>query len=248
MLQILVADFSDDETSIADELFLHNNHHAVFKASTYSEWESLFGESPFDCFCFILDGDTYHSYNAINALRRKPPYTHTPIIIFSSCVEHVFSAFLEWHCCEFFILPMNKEKNKALSGLLHYYANTTQKMHVEKNNTCQIHTDKKILNLHFDDILFLESSMKKTIFHLKDGVCLVPLPLCRISEQLDNPSFLQTHRSYIVNTKNISSIDKSIIPWTIHFQNSKKMAFVSRGYKNSAATTLFHESFSNPSR
>ena len=57
---------------------------------------------------------------------------------------------------------------------------------------CRISTQKAIYKIPYQDILFIESEQKKSVIHL-------------------------THRSFIVNLKNASSIDKSQNPWTISF-------------------------------
>ena len=57
-------------------------------------------------------------------------------------------------------------------------------------------------------------------------------PLYRILEVLPKETFVQTHRSFIVNLKNASSIDKSQNPWTISFFGSEQLAFVGRSFKD----------------
>jgi DNA-binding LytR/AlgR family response regulator len=49
---------------------------------------------------------------------------------------------------------------------------------------------------------------------------------------LPKETFVQTHRSFIVNLKNASSIDKSQNPWTISFFGSEQLAFVGRSFKD----------------
>ena len=82
-------------------------------------------------------------------------------------------------------------------------------------------------------IFFLSKvSKKKSVIHLlKKNIC-VSVPLYRILEVLPKETFVQTHRSFIVNLKNASSIDKSQNPWTISFFGSEQLAFVGRSFKD----------------
>lgn len=96
---------------------------------------------------------------------------------------------------------------------------------------CRIDTAKGIYNIPYHEILFAESHQKKIILHCKDKTFQLPLSLYRLKEVLPSPQFIQCHRSYIINLKNISYVDKTGDPWVISFFYSDKTAFVSRTYK-----------------
>ena len=100
-----------------------------------------------------------------------------------------------------------------------------------ENPHCRINTAKGIYNIPYNNILFVESEQKKTVFHLANSTICLPIPLYRIRETLSEPYFVQTHRSFIINLKNVSYIDKTKDPWVISFFGSNKKAFVSRSFK-----------------
>ena len=82
-------------------------------------------------------------------------------------------------------------------------------------------------------IFFLSKvSKKKSVIHLLKKTICVSVPLYRILEVLPKETFVQTHRSFIVNLKNASTIDKSQNPWTISFFGSEQLAFVGRSFKD----------------
>ena len=91
---------------------------------------------------------------------------------------------------------------------------------------------KEIYVKSYQDILFIESEQKKSVIHLLKKTICVSVPLYRILEVLPKETFVQTHRSFIVNLKNASSIDKSQNPWTISFFGSEQLAFVGRSFKD----------------
>lgn len=97
-----------------------------------------------------------------------------------------------------------------------------------------LRTSRKIININFSDILFIESDRHRCIINKTDNTTIsVSISIGNILEKLNNSNLVRCHRSYIVNTEKISSIDKSSEPWLIHFNNSNKLAFVSRSYRNS---------------
>ncbi len=96
---------------------------------------------------------------------------------------------------------------------------------------CHINTGKAIYNIPHQSILFIESEHKKTIIHLVNQTICVSLPLYRLRQELPESTFVQTHRSFIVNLKKASCIDKSRTPWVISFFGSEQMAFVGRSFQ-----------------
>ena len=103
---------------------------------------------------------------------------------------------------------------------------------------CLISTSKGIYNIPYEDILFVESGQKKSIFHLTKETLSLPVPLYRIREILPGSCFVQTHRSFIVNLHKISYIDKTKDPWMICFFGSDKTAFVSRSFRNDVLRSI----------
>lgn len=96
---------------------------------------------------------------------------------------------------------------------------------------CHISTAKGIYNIPLDDIFFIDSFQKKSILHTAAGILPLPIPLYRLKESLPASIFLQTHRSFLVNLKKISQIDKQKDPWTISFFGTEERAFISRSFR-----------------
>ena len=97
---------------------------------------------------------------------------------------------------------------------------------------CHITISKGIYNIPLREILFIECRQKKTLIHMKRETLLLPIPLYRLKEVLPAKLFLQTHRSFLVNLKNISHIDKQSDPWTIFFFDSQEYAYISRSFRH----------------
>ncbi|WMI80168.1 LytR/AlgR family response regulator transcription factor [Anaerotignum sp. MB30-C6] len=231
MFSILLG-FFDTTTQDFLEDFCKKCHQInVYSASTKEEWFALFEQQEFDCFFFRFEEDLMNVRNVIYSLRSDEQHQHTPIILFSTKIEFLITAFVHWRSCECFLLPFDNEKKEALSSLLHYYVGMYQKMHLAQRKFFQVNTPKGLYNLPYNDILYVESAMKKSIVHLKSDAIHVPYPLYQVRKLIPEKNFVQTHRSFIVNLDNISYVDKSKEPWGIFFFGSDKEAFVSRSHK-----------------
>lgn len=95
----------------------------------------------------------------------------------------------------------------------------------------RITTAKGIYNIPFQEVLFIECRQKRSILHTRAGILSLSLPLYRLKEVLPNSIFLQTHRSFLVNLRKISHIDKQSDPWTVFFFDTKENAYISRSYR-----------------
>ncbi len=102
---------------------------------------------------------------------------------------------------------------------------------ISTSDILQFITPKGIYNVPLDGIFFIECHQKKSFLHTKTGILSLPFPLYRMKEALPETFFLQTHRSFLVNLKNISHIDKQKDPWTIYFFETEEIAFISRSFR-----------------
>ncbi|ERK29591.1 MULTISPECIES: LytR/AlgR family response regulator transcription factor [Clostridium] len=77
------------------------------------------------------------------------------------------------------------------------------------NDVFTINTDERIINVEYDKILFFETSKKihKIVLHATDRQVEFYGQMKDIEEDLDE-NFIRVHKSYLVNKKNISEINK----------------------------------------
>ncbi|MBL7732354.1 MAG: response regulator transcription factor [Chitinophagaceae bacterium] len=96
-----------------------------------------------------------------------------------------------------------------------------------------VNTQKQILILQLDDVVYIEAEGSYTNFHLLDGRVIVSgKNLKKYSDQVElNPDFIKIHRSYIINQSHLLSINKKKLEMTFLFKNKKeiKMATFRRG-------------------
>lgn len=231
MFTMLFFNFPEPIKQEIKEICTNCGQNLILEENSPEKMQPLIEASSIDCFFFWLGEDSAVTNEVISQIRRKKEYLHTPMLFFSFQIETLLSTFVQWKSCEFFYCPLGKEKKAELAALLQYYDELYRKIHIDTVFHCNINTSKEIFSVPYRDILFAESTMKKSVLHTKKDMFTLPVPLYRVRELLPASFFVQTHRSFIVNTKNISSIDKSKDPWVITFFGSEQYAYVSRNYK-----------------
>ncbi len=121
--------------------------------------------------------------------------------------------------------------HERIARLLRFCGMQQEKIKAVASQHYRVSTAKKYYDIPYEDILFIESERKKSIVHTKQTNIELPIPLCQVKRELSDRLFIQTHRSFIVNLKNASYIDKTQEPWEISFTDSANKAFVSRSYR-----------------
>lgn len=79
-------------------------------------------------------------------------------------------------------------------------------------NTYRVQKYSKIVNIPYNEILYIESDNSKCILHRSDGTTYkVYKRLNTIQDELSDKRFLRCHQSYLVNMNYIEQVDKSFI-------------------------------------
>ena len=93
-----------------------------------------------------------------------------------------------------------------------------------------IRNKKSIYKIPYEDILYIEKepNSKHSMVHCLGEIISVKTSLNSLKSELNN-SFVQTHRSVIVNSKNVSKINLN--EGKVLFKNNSEKYLVSRSYK-----------------
>lgn len=176
---------------------------------------------------FILDVDlslTTSPKNGIDigkTLREHPKYKSIPIIYITSIPEMIHSAVNDVHCFNYITKPYTScDINKALTDIMHIQKSRNPYIGIRDLNGITI-------NLNLKNIFFIHTKGHTLEFHTKDGIFFTrDSNLSSLLSRLSN-SFVQIHKSYIVNTRHISSYDKTLCLISI----GKQSLPVGRSYK-----------------
>ncbi|SKA09811.1 LytTr DNA-binding domain-containing protein [Chitinophaga eiseniae] len=96
-------------------------------------------------------------------------------------------------------------------------------------------TGEKLIRVLLEDIIFIEAMENYVYIHTTHGRYLTRSTLKAVAGNVTGPEFVQTHKSYIINTRKITSIEGNII---IMGQASVP---VSRGLKDSVMNTILKD-------
>lgn len=98
-----------------------------------------------------------------------------------------------------------------------------------------IKCESKYEKIFLDDILYVEGMQNYVRIYTEKGKYLTLLTLKDIEQNVSNGSFLRVHKSYIVNTAKIDSIEKH----EISIQNSKIP--ISRNFREDVIHKVLHD-------
>ncbi len=129
------------------------------------------------------------------------------IIFVTGHSEYAVEAF-EHHVTDFLVKPIDlprliKAVNRAKE------LNSKEKGKDDLNGLF-VKVDGRLVQLNYDDILYIESIGDYVIFHTeKKERFIVHSTMKNIDEKIKSPQFLKVHRSYIVNLSKIIDIEES---------------------------------------
>ena len=101
-----------------------------------------------------------------------------------------------------------------------------------KSNHIFVRSDRKMIKVCFDEILYIESIGDYVKIHLAGKTVITRETISSIEAIIPQKEFLRTHRSFIVSVANIDSFT------TEYIEIGKKQIPVSRSYKNTVLERL----------
>lgn len=163
-----------------------------------------------DISLFILDIqlEDYKGTNLAKQLRELPEYKYTPIIFETALAGEELSAYRDVKCYSFLVKPFGEEEfvtafRDAL-GL--------SKQMNQQAKTIQIEQKQFILEYAAQDIAYIEAFGKKLVIHtisrlsgIKEDT-ISGYTLSGLLALLDDPAFVQCHKSYAVNKSHIEKL------------------------------------------
>lgn len=131
------------------------------------------------------------------------------VIVTTSRSDFAMEAF-EINAVDFILKPVTAPS--VLSALQKYddleNPEVSEKLSPEAKNIF-IKVDTNLVNLQFDDILWMEALGDYVGFHTKDKRYVVKVTLAFIDNRIAKKNFVRVHRSFMVNTDKIKTIDDS---------------------------------------
>lgn len=173
-------------------------------------------------------------------LRKISRYEFGWMVFLTTHVEYLTQAFKQAHCYDYIVKPYDKDE--IISMIKKFIA------HV-KNNSVQEKERKSVfldlksgvsMKFYIDEIIFIESSMRTCIVHtIRDSYTLKKISLKKILNLIDCDYIIQSHKSFLVNIKYISRIEKIDSRLSkIYLENSSEKILLGYKFKNSVLGKL----------
>jgi len=137
--------------------------------------------------------------------------THTPLVILiSSHVEYAVEAF-EYDVLDFIVKPFDYPRFLKAISKAEQKLNKDQVNLTSEPATIFIKVDKKIIQLKYGDICFLEAFGNYVKIHTSTETHVHHATLKEISEKIPSKEFIQVHRSFIIRIDKINEIENDVI-------------------------------------
>lgn len=138
-----------------------------------------------------------------------------PLVVFTTAYADFAITGFELHAVDYLMKPITYDRfyqaaEKVKERML-VYANTTETLPKLSAAYFFIKQDGKLIRINYSDILFMEAHRDFTCIYLADRKLLAGMHLKALEEIMACPNIVRVHKSYIINTDAIKSINGNII-------------------------------------
>ncbi|MFS0723399.1 LytR/AlgR family response regulator transcription factor [Paenibacillus sp. 1P07SE] len=186
----------------------------VWTTGESAEALRIAAEQPIDLFVLDIQLTDYKGTTLARQLRGMAPYRYTPIVFATALAGEELIAYREIKCYSFLIKPFTREEvQEALQEALQYRGQLTSDHH---RPTIRIEQKSHIFEYEMREIVYIESFGKNLVLHRRESGHglradkLAGISLRKMGELLNDPSFVQCHKSYIINKAYLARIDKTV--------------------------------------
>lgn len=210
MTRILIVE--DDEkiqAFLTNTINQINDTIEIFTTTNASKALQLAKEELIDIFLVDIQLEDYKGTDLVEQLRALPQYKFTPIIFETAVITEELRAYRDWKCYHYLIKPYTQvEVEKVLKEVLELVEVTKP-----DNRSLKIEQKQFIFEFRLMEIMYIESFGKNMRIHLlKNGVTMFEdikgYSLKKLANLLTD-SFVQCHKSYVINTAYMERIDKT---------------------------------------
>jgi len=206
-----------------------NSSFNIKTADTIKEALRISSECQIALFYIDIELSDGSGMNFSKKTREKKEYEFTSIVFISSYHHFALEAFKTIHCYDFLYKPYNeKEIKKVTQNLLAspYVKNQKRDFLVIKQAGIK-------MKIYLDDIMFVESIGKDNMIHTIHGIYNMKRTTLKeiLSMIKSKENFIQSHRSYFINTNYVMKVQNNKGLMEIHFEKYDKTALIGCTYK-----------------
>lgn len=204
----------------------------VYDVDSIKDAEKIIEKHKIDLFLIDINLSDGSGIDFVKSIRKKEEYEMTGVVFISSQVIHIIDAFKNTHCYDFLVKPYNIDEVKKvinifMKGVLPSKNNYGNFIIVQLDNGIS-------MKVYENEIIFAEYFKRKCIIHtIKEKIESKSLTLSKIISMSSEGNLIQSHKSYIVNIRYITKVEKIYSKlWDIEFSNIKEKAQLSNSYKD----------------
>ncbi len=152
----------------------------------------------------------------LNGMEFVKSLQHPPLVVFTTAYQEYAVEGFKVDAIDYLLKPFGMgdimqaaDKVKRQYDLLH----AASVAPVDKDETIFLKSDYRVVRIQIRDIIYIEGMSEYLRIHLSDGSkpVTVLLSMKKIEERLAGFDFMRIHKSYIVNLRHITEINRSRI-------------------------------------
>lgn len=156
-------------------------------------------------------------------------------IIFTTAYRDYAVEGFELQAVDYLLKPISFER--LLQSINTYFEvyhqpKTTDEKPLESSSFMFVRSDRRMIKIDFEAIIYIESFSDYIKIHLKNEVIVTRETISAIEAKLPNNQFLRIHRSYIISIAHINSFTNE------HVVINHKALTISRSYKKEVLERL----------
>lgn len=158
-------------------------------------------------------------------------------IIFTTAYREYAVDGFDLQAVDYLLKPISFDRllqgvNKYLNEMVYMKQEPMEKIRSENNETFFVRSDRKMVKIDCDEILYIESMADYIRIFMKDKNVVTRETISSIEAKLPKNEFLRIHRSFIVSIDSIDSYTAEFV------EIGKKQIPISRSYKNEVSKIL----------
>ena len=153
----------------------------------------------------------------INGIEFAKTIPHKTFVIFTTAFSEFVTDSYEVDAIDYLIKPVKLERFQRGVDKAQAYSKLLKKEN-SGNNIEQItddyffiKADRKIIKVYFNEILFIEGLKDYVVMHTETQKVITAMNIKTIHDQLPKSMFVRVSKSYIINAKQIESVDNNTV-------------------------------------
>jgi DNA-binding LytR/AlgR family response regulator len=153
----------------------------------------------------------------INGIEFAKTIPNDTFVIFTTAFSEFATDSYEVDAIDYLIKPVKLERfQKGVDKAQSYYKlfnadYTNNNIENITDDYFFIKADRKIVKIHFNDILFIEGLKDYVVMHTENQKVITAMNIKTIHDQLPKNMFVRVSKSYIINAKKIDSVDNNTV-------------------------------------